>query len=166
MSRPASKASHFPSRTERKRKKLTGKGGYPSFVGLHHYILKSDEFAALTPSAVKLLIELAKEYKGKNNGDFSAPYSVLKHRGWRSPGTLSKSLTELLDNGWIVTTRQGGRHRCSLYAITWWPVDECDGKLEVFPERVPRHDWKKTQNVVVLSAKQVGTRTEGGLEPT
>jgi hypothetical protein len=157
---------HRATTHQRKRKKLTGKGGGYSFIGLPHYILKSPEFAALTPNAVKLLIELAKEYKGENNGDFSAAYSVLKTRGWRSPGTLSKALKELLEKGWIVTTRHGGRHRCSLYAVTWWPINGCGGKLELAAENVARHDWKKTQNVVAIRPDAVATRTEEGSETT
>lgn len=155
---------HAAVKIQRKRKKLTGKGGDYSFIGLPHYILKSIEFASLTPNAVKLLIELAKEYKGSNNGDFSAAYSVLKMRGWRSPGTLSKALKELLEKGWIVTTRHGGRHRCSLYAVTWWSIDECGGKLELATENVARHDWKKTQNVVAIRPEAVTIRTEEGGE--
>lgn len=160
----SSNSSRAINQSQRKRKKLTGKGGDYSFVGLPHYILKSQEFASLTPNGVKLLMELAKEYKGKNNGDFSAAYSVLKTRGWRSPGTLSKALKELLADGWIVTTRHGGRHRCSLYAVTWWPIDECGGKLEFATENIPRHDWKKTQNVVAIRPEEVTICTDEAVE--
>lgn len=112
------------------------------FIILPHYILRSEEFGRLTPKAVKLLIELAGLYNGTNNGDLSAAYSVLKTRGWRSAGTLAQAIRELREARFVLTTRHGGKHRCSLYAVTWWPVDECKGKLEVAAERVASNAWK------------------------
>jgi hypothetical protein len=92
---------------------------------------------------------LAKEYKGHNNGDFSAAYSVLKSRGWNSPGTLSAALKELQADGWILLTRQGGKNRCSLYAITWWSIDGCNGKHDYAEENIARNTWKKLQSASV-----------------
>ena len=151
------------ARSARKRSKQKGRATEWSFVSVPHYILKSPEFGQLTGYGVKLLFELAKEYKGKNNGDFSAAYSVLRRRGWRSPSTLSIALKELREKGWIVTTRHGGRHRCSLYAVTWWPIDDCDGKLEVAAESKPRNYWK-TESPVAIRTPAVSTCIDEGLQ--
>ena len=114
-----------------------------SFIILPHSWLRSPEFGRLSAKAVKLLIELAGLYSGSNNGNLSCAYSQLKERGWRSAGTLAAAILELRTVGFLLTTRHGGKHRCSLYAITWWPIDECKGKgLEYPPEHVPRHTWK------------------------
>lgn len=135
-----------------------------SYLGIPHYIVRSPEFGALEPWSVKLLIELAGNYNGKNNGDLSAAFSVLKSRGWRSPGTLNGALKRLLAAGWITYTRHGGRNRCALYAVTWWPIDHCEGKfLEVRGETVARHSWK-IDSVVGSRTNVVGSRTNGPLE--
>jgi hypothetical protein len=132
------------NRKEAKRR-LREKGrGEASFLRLPHYILKSQEFGNLSGNAVKLLLELCAPYKGFNNGDLSCAFSQLKDRGWKSSGTLAKAIRELRMAGFIVQSRQGGKNRCSLYAITWWNVDPCPGKaLEIPSSDVPSHAWKK-----------------------
>jgi hypothetical protein len=135
-----------------------------SYLGIPHYIVRSPEFRRLEPWSVKLLIELASAYNGKNNGDLSAAYSVLCDRGWNSPGTLNAALKRLLTAGWITYTRHGGRNRCALYAVTWWPIDYCEGKhLEVRAETAPRHSWK-TETVVGSRINVVGSRTNEPLD--
>ena len=126
-----------------KRARATGKGKDHSFVGIPHFILRSDEFGQLDGNEVKLLLELAKEYKGSNNGDFSAAWSVMKTRGWRSSGTVQAAKDGLLRKGWLICTRHGGSHRCSLYGITWWSLDECGGKSLYKAETKARHEWRK-----------------------
>lgn len=129
---------------ERKRWKLTGRGKSHSFLRLPHFLLESAEFAELSPSAVKLLLDVALLYKGSNNGDLEIVWSSLKVRGWRSKATIQKARDELLVDGWLRCTRHGGRNRCSLYAITWEAIDACPDKgLEVAPEKVASHLWRK-----------------------
>lgn len=135
-------------KSARKRKKFKGRKSEDSFFMLPHYIMRSQEFGFLSPWAAKLLLELAMQYNGFNNGDFSAAYSQLSKRGWNSPGTLSAAIKELRSNRWVTLTRQGGRNRCSLYALSWWSIDECGGKLDCSAEAVARNDWKKTKAVV------------------
>lgn len=131
------------ARSDKRRSKLKGRtnGG---FIILPHSVLRSREFGRLSPKAVKLLIELAGLYNGQNNGDLSCAFSQLKERGWRSAGTLALAIRELLDTQFSIVTRHGGKHRCSLYAITWWPVNECKGKLEVRAESVASNAWKNS----------------------
>jgi DNA-binding MarR family transcriptional regulator len=151
--------AQLKSHAFRRRNRNKGRRTSGTFMQIQHYILKSKEFGALTPYAVKLLLELAKEYNGTNNGDFSAAYSVLKKRGWNSPGTLSETLKELRRAGWIVVTRQGGRNRCSLFAVTWWPIDGCNGKIDYMAESVARNDWRKSESVVDMSTNVVTQRS-------
>lgn len=147
------------SKDEKRRRRQKGRRSDHSYLGIPHYILRSPEFGRLGPWAVKLLIELASNYNGKNNGDLSAAFSVLSKRGWNSPGTLHAALRALQADGWIVCTRHGGRNRCSLYAVTWWPIDPCEGKwLEVAPETVPSHRWRKTETLVGSRSNVVGSR--------
>lgn len=146
------------SKNDRRRRRQRGRteGG---FLLIPHSVLKSPEFGALDGWCVKLLIEIASAYRGDNNGDLSAAFSVLKLRGWRSSGTLAKSLRALLNRGWLVTTRHGSRNRCTLYAITWWAIDECPGKsLELKPEPAPRHAWRKTESVLAIRSNVLAMR--------
>ena len=129
--------------SQRSRWNHKGRAAGPSFIQIPHYVLDSPQWAELPGYGIKLLMELARQYRGKNNGDLSATLSMLKDRGWRSNATLWKCLHDLEARGWIVMTRQGGRHiGCNLYAVTWWPVDECGGKHQHPVERKPSHLWK------------------------
>lgn len=129
---------------ESKRPKLTGRGKEHSFLRLPHFLLDSEEFAALSGTAVKLLLDAAKEFKGANNGNINLAWSHLAKRGWVSQGTAHRAKQELLETGFLECTRHGGRNRCALYAITWEPIDACEKvQLEVAPTRVASHRWQK-----------------------
>lgn len=93
---------------------------------------------------MKLLMELAGQYRGYNNGDLIATYAGLRERGWVSNETLQRALKSLEAAGWLIKTRQGGRHvGCNLYGISWWPVQECGGKHDHPVEHKASHLWKK-----------------------
>lgn len=129
--------------SQRSRWNHKGRAAGPSFIQIPHYVLDSPQWAELPGNGVKLLMELARQYRGTNNGDLSATMSMMKERGWTSDPTLWKHLRDLEARGWIVKTRQGGRHvGCNLYAVTWWPVDDCGGKHQHPAERKPSHLWK------------------------
>lgn len=89
------------------------------------------------------MIDLYAQYNGKNNGDLCAAYSMMQKHGWRSKGTLARALTELVNAGFILITRQGGKHKANLYAVTFRGVDECGGKLDINPTPVPPNTWNK-----------------------
>ena len=62
------------------------------FVALPWAILRSEEFAALSPFANKLLFDLLAQFNGGNNGDLCAAWRLMKGRGWRSKDSLWKAL--------------------------------------------------------------------------
>lgn len=128
-----------------KRRKVKGRRSGHSFLQMPHPLLNSDAFCSLSARAVKMLLDIAVQYKGSNNGDLIASMSFMKARGWNSNDQISKALAELLDRGLIVLTRQGRRPRvASLYAITWRAIDECGGKLEeVTPTNRPPDNWRQ-----------------------
>jgi hypothetical protein len=68
----------------------------------------------------------------------------MHKRGWKSKDTLDRAKKELLEKRWAIVTRQGGRKIPSLYALTFWGVDECGGKLDpqIIPRNQPRDSWK------------------------
>jgi len=114
------------------------------FVPLPHAVLRSPEFARLSPRAVKMLCDLLSQYKGDNNGDLCAALTVMKPRGW-SAGSLQRACVELREAGFIVLTRQGGRHRPSLYGVSFFEIDFCAGKLDFeAPTRRFMGAWRKS----------------------
>jgi hypothetical protein len=97
--------------------------------------------------AAHMLDNLVAQFNGTNNGDLTAAPRITKLYGWTSQGSVHSALTELLATGFIEQTRQGGRNKCSLYALTWLAINECGGKLDVSPTRVPSNLWKPENKV-------------------
>jgi hypothetical protein len=97
------------------------------FVALPYSVLNSPLFLALSPHAVKLLLDVAAQYRGDNNGDLSAAWKLMQPRGWRSEATLHKAKHELLEAGFLYEARTGHRPNvCSLFALTWFALDDND----------------------------------------
>jgi len=124
--------------------KRKSKRNGPSFVQLPHYVLQSQAWTRLSGWQTKWLIDLLAQYKGSNNGDLSMPWSYLSKRGWASKDTANRARTGLIKAGWIVITRKGWKKIPTLYAVTLWGIDECDGKVvEEKPNPVPLGFWKQ-----------------------
>jgi len=129
--------------SERKRAKQTGKGRAPDYLGIPKWILRSPEFAAIKGGPLKLLIDIAMLYNGFNNGNLSI--AEIRHR-WPSRSMTTRAEKWLISNGWIVKTRLGGLGMGpDLFAITWWPVQDCKGKHAYTVENVASHLWMKTR---------------------
>lgn len=122
----------------------TGSGG---FAGIPRKVMKSADYMSLSGNAVKLLLELASQYKGRkaaNNGDLTCAWSILSQRGFNSKATVQRSKSELLQRHLIKEVRKGvagidGRRVCSLYAVTWQPLDE-----QFYPDGTPKHNKAPT----------------------
>jgi hypothetical protein len=123
------------------------------FVALLHAVIRSAEFASLSTFALKVLLDLLSQYKGDNNGDLCATWTIMKRRGWRSRDSLTKGMGELKAADFIVLTRQGGRHRASLYALTCYEIDWCNGKLDInTPTRKFMGAWRKLSIPALMPA--------------
>jgi hypothetical protein len=95
------------------------------FVAFPYSVLNSPLFLALSPHALKLMFDVAAQYRGDNNGDLSAAWKIMQRRGWRSEATLHKAKHELLDAGFLYEARKGHRPNvCSLFALTWFTLDD------------------------------------------
>jgi len=126
------------------RARVTGRREGGTFAAIPHACLEHKNYARLSPRAVKLLLDLLAQYRGQNNGDLTASWTVMRERGWKSKAQMFKALRELIDTGWIILTRQGGRNACSLFAVTFRPIDHCGGKLiEVTSTATAPGDWKR-----------------------
>ena len=119
------------TRVNKNRKAKTGKAY--QYVQLYHYILNSPAYRSLSYTARSLLVDIAKQYNGQNNGDLCLAYSQMRPLGWSSHGVLDRAKAELLERGFIQETRKGRRPNiASLYAITWQPLNPME-KLDVSP---------------------------------
>lgn len=124
------------------RQKAMGRRTSGYFFPMPQHILVSEQYARLSSKAVKLLLDLGGQFRGYNNGDMSAAWKLMERRGWNSRDTLAKALKELLDSGFIIKTRQGGKNKTCLYGVTWLGIDECKGKLDIASSSVPLNLWK------------------------
>ena len=117
------------------RLKSKGRKEAGRFVSLPHAVIDTDDYKSLSGSAMKVLICLLRQYNGRNNGDLSASFTQAKEWGLNSRTTLAKVLRELQESNLLICTREGRFTNpgscCALYAVTWQPIDECSGKLEV-----------------------------------
>lgn len=129
----------------RRRDRTTGRRESGSFLGLPHAVLDCTNFRMLSAHAVKLLVDMGASYRGNNNGDLCITWKLMQRRGWKSRDTLNRARRELLHFGFIELTRQGGLHSPSLYGLTWQPIHECKGKLDVAPTRVASGLWRETK---------------------
>ena len=128
-----------PSRQREKAKNRRESG---RFILIPHAVLASSDYIRLSYKSKALLVDLVHQYNGRNNGDLTAALGTLKARGWVRSATLSSAANELMKVNLIIRTREGKfqnpHSRCALYAITWQPIDECEGKdLEVSPTSTP-----------------------------
>lgn len=113
------------------------------FVAIPLAVLNGAAYISVSSHARMLLLDLIAQYKGDNNGDFCAAYSMMQLRGWKSTHTLLNAKKELLDAGLIEETRKGARpNKASLYAVTWLALDDCKGKLDITPAGFHRGAYK------------------------
>ena len=129
-----------------KRNRVKNRVNKGSFLAIPHELLRSENYASLSNKAVKCLLDISAQFNGSNNGDLSCTLKLMKKCGWNSNSQLDKAKKELLEKGFIVLTRQGGRNKCNLYAITWQPIDECNGKLDRPATKTALGYWKEGFN--------------------
>jgi len=89
------------------------------FVGIPYHIVDSKQWAQLGAPEIKLLMDLLLQFHGRNNGNLSPCYSLMKKRGW-ARSSLYRAFSKLLHSGFIVITRQGWKVRGRQY----FPIDK------------------------------------------
>lgn len=95
-----------------------------TFIALPDVVLASEAYIKLSHPAKSLLIELARQCRGHNNGQLLASMNYLRERGWNSSDVVTRAKRELLDGGFIFETVKGCRpNKASWFAITWRSLD-------------------------------------------
>ena len=124
------------------RRRIKGRQTTSPFVMFPCHVLDHEIFKTLSKRATKLVIDIAAQYRGSNNGDLCATLSLMRKRGWNSSDQLEKAKKELIEKDVILVARQGGRNKANLYALTWFPINECNGKLDIAATKTPPVNWK------------------------
>jgi hypothetical protein len=142
-----------------------------SFAGIPRVVMQCPDYINLSGNAVRLLNEMAYQFKGWNNGDLCPAWTLMKERGFRSKSTLTKAIKALVAAEMILLTRQGQfiRNKAGLYALTWALIDECSGKhLDESPTRIPprnfslerQQGWPRKLDPPEQKLYRKGTETE------
>lgn len=122
---------------------LKGRLASGPYVTIPRAVLESPAFMSRSANSKRLLFDLMAGFRFGHNGDIAATRTIMRRRGWTSNSSLQSAINELLAAGLIELTRQGGLHRCSLFAFTWMAIDACEGKLDVRPTATPSSLWQK-----------------------
>lgn len=133
------------SRIRSKGRKQSG-----SFTLLPHAVQDSKNWHQCNGTAIRVLIGLARQYCGNNNGDL-AP-ALLKSKP--ASEALTKALRVLCHYGLLQMTRQGRLGIPSLYALTWQPIDHCGGKLDCSATTTAPGTWSEAAPRFNLAMKQ------------
>ena len=95
------------------------------FAGIPLEVVQSEAFKSLKGNSVKLLVILASQYNGYNNGNLVVTESITGQ--WLNKNTMFKARDELYSKGFIVINAYGGRGHGKniphLYALTWKPIN-------------------------------------------
>lgn len=94
------------------------------FVALPHVVLESHGWRQAGHVARSLLIDIAQQYTGSNNGRLVACNKYLGPLGWKSHDVVTRALRELAGCGLLIETRKGARpNRAAWFALTWYALD-------------------------------------------
>jgi len=111
------------------------------FVPLPHVVLESPGYRLATYPARALLIDIAMQYTGFNNGKLVACAKYLKAKGWNSNATIVRARRDLIDCGLLIETRKGARpNKAAWFALSWLDLDQGQG-LDIDPKFYRRGEY-------------------------
>ena len=130
--------------------KAKGRRESGPFVPIPFSVLQSDNWKKLTAKGSRLLLDVCSQLHMKkdgpvNNGDLCITKSIMKEKGWTSSECLYLARDELLYYGFIIETRPGGRNFPALYAVTFFAINECEGKHFEKPTNTAPNKWKESK---------------------
>jgi len=122
-------------------------GDSEHFAMLPVEVLESVACRTLPHVAHRVMVALAAQYSGKNNGSLSLTRRTATNYGIANTHTLAASLRELEARGLILQTRPGTRipPRSAFYAVTWRIIDPAVARdaHDVNATLKPPDDWRK-----------------------
>lgn len=118
-----------------------------TFVALPTVVLDSPGYRALSHTARSLLVDIARQYTGHNNGKLVACAKYLAPMGWKSNNTVQNALQQLLACGLVVETRKGGfPNTAAWYALAWCDLDQGEA-LDINPAQYRRGGYLQPPEV-------------------
>lgn len=125
-------------RNEQRKKSASGLG---RFVALPHVVLDSPAYRSLSFRARALLIDVARQYSGKNNGALVCTPKYLRPLGWLSNYHITGGLHELLATRLLIETRKGRfPSTAAWFALNWRALDVREG-LDIDPKNYETGDY-------------------------
>ena len=119
------------------------------FIALPWTVLDCPAYARLSMHARALLLEVARQYGGDDNGRLLISRAYMKKRGWKSADMLTKAKRELTDGGFIFQTVMGHRpNKASWYAITWQSLNKLTGYDAGAVQCFERSAYRKSQPLI------------------
>jgi hypothetical protein len=134
----------------RKNKPPTGRveGG---FLALPWDVLDSVAYAGLSGAAIRLLLEIGRQFVRDNNGRLLSSMKYLRKRGWTSAGTVTNALRELEAAGFIHQTVKGHRpNKANWWAVTWQNLDRIQGYDPGAAETFRKGAYRKAENAALI----------------
>lgn len=130
--------------------KAKGRRESGAFIAVPFSVINSKNFKMLSAKSIKLFIDVCSQLRMKrggpvNNGDLCITMKIMQERGWTSRDSLYLSRDELVYYGFICLTRKGGRNKAALYALTFFCINECGGKLDIKETQKPTNEWREDQ---------------------
>lgn len=117
------------------------------FAMLPDEVLRSDACRTLPHPAYRMLVMVAAQYFGTNNGSLTLTRRTAAEYGLSNPHTIDASIRELLERCLLERTRPGSRlpPRAAMFAITWRPINEPKGndRHDATPTLKPSNAWAK-----------------------
>lgn len=90
------------------------------FIAMPLSVLDCPGYAALSHTARSLLLEVARQCKGDDNGRLLLSRAHLAGRGWKSVDVIQRAKAELIAREFIFETVKGHfPNTASWYAVTW-----------------------------------------------
>lgn len=121
------------------------------FVAVPNHVIESPGFSRLEHASVRILLLIATQYTGRNNGKLVACRKFTEKYGIKSNNTLSRAVADLQINGLIFCTRKGARpNKASWYMLTWRPLD-LTNDMDVKQSDVPHSPYLNPGNIATLT---------------
>ncbi|TAK90275.1 MAG: hypothetical protein EPO06_09855 [Burkholderiaceae bacterium] len=138
------------SRT-RKLKGNAGKRDSGQHLAIPRIVLECPAYRTLSHVARSLLLDIAMQYCGHNNGKLVACKKYLEPLGWRSADTVTRAKRDLLASGLLIETRKGARpNKAAWYGLAWFTLDQSQG-LDIDPDFFER-ERKSYRNSLIPCA--------------
>lgn len=135
-------------------KKFSGGRIVGGFVALPWAVLDSPAWLDLSHPARSLLLEMARQYRGTNNGQLLLSRAHLSKRGWNSADTITRAKRELLAANLVFETVKGhSPNKASWYALSWYALDRHPGHDEKTFEAFKRGAYRVGLVLPLIPAK-------------